>query len=115
MQRKSRSRPLLWKFLFILYSLAVGGVAYAQIRLPKVFNNHMVMQQEKPLVVWGWASPNEAIKIQLGSESAETRANAKGEWKVTLPAMKAGGPYKLTISGSKAVEFDDVMIGEVWL
>jgi sialate O-acetylesterase len=75
----------------------------------------MVMQQEKPLVVWGWANPNETIKVQLGSASAQTQANASGEWKVTLAAMTAGGPYTLTVSGSSNVQFEDVMIGEVWL
>lgn len=75
----------------------------------------MVMQQDKPLVIWGWANPNETIKIQLGTASAEAQANANGEWKVVLPAMKAGGPFTLTISGSSDVQFDDVMIGEVWL
>lgn len=89
--------------------------ARAEVRLPKVFSNHMVMQQEKPLVVWGWASPNETVKVQLGSATAETQANRNGEWKVTISAMKAGGPYTLIVSGSDKVQFDDVMIGEVWL
>lgn len=75
----------------------------------------MVMQQEKPLVVWGWASPNETVKVQLGSRAVETQANPNGEWKVVLPAMKAGGPYALAVSGSSTVQLDDVMIGEVWL
>jgi sialate O-acetylesterase len=73
------------------------------------------MQQEKPLVIWGWANPNETVKAQLGSQSTEAQANTHGEWKLTLPAIKAGGPYTLTVTGSSNVQFDDVMIGEVWL
>jgi sialate O-acetylesterase len=66
-------------------------------------------------VIWGWANPNETIKVQLGSESETAQANERGEWKVTLPALKAGGPYTLTVSGSSVVKYEDVMIGEVWL
>ena len=90
-------------------------MASAEIRLPKVFNNHMVMQQDKPLVVWGWANPSETVKVELATSSTETQANTTGEWKVTLPVMKAGGPYILKVSGSTNVQFDDVMLGEVWL
>jgi sialate O-acetylesterase len=109
------SRRFLWTVLLLAFFCLFTQPARAEIRLPKVFNSHMVMQRDKPLVVWGWANPNEAIKVQLGSASAETKASASGEWKVTLPAMKAGGPYSLKVSGSSNVQYDDVMIGEVWL
>src|SRR5689334_15679007 len=74
-----------------------GQPARAEVRLPKVFGRHMVMQQAKPLTIWGWATANETVKVQLGTASAQTQASASGEWKVTLPAMKAGGPYTLTV------------------
>ncbi len=99
--------------------LVFGGVfgqsALAEVRLPKVFSSHMVLQQEKPLIIWGWAQPNETITVQLSSESQQVQANERGEWKATLTAMKAGGPYTLTVSGSSEVRFEDVMVGEVWL
>jgi len=75
----------------------------------------MVLQQEKPIAVWGWAEPNEKITVRLSTSTEETTANAQGEWKVTLPAMKAGGPFVMTISGKDEVKFNDVMLGEVWL
>lgn len=75
----------------------------------------MVLQQNKPIVVWGWAQPNEAVTVQLASETRQVRANDRGEWKAVLPAMKAGGPFTLTVSGSSTVRFEDVMVGEVWL
>jgi sialate O-acetylesterase len=101
--------------LLVLGSLWNPAAAQAEVRLPHVFGSHMVLQQEKPLTIWGWATPGETVKVQLGSESQTTQANDKGEWKVVLPAMKAGGPYTLAVSGSSTVTFDDVMIGEVWL
>ena len=90
--------------------------ASAEVRLPKVFGSHMVLQQEQPLVFWGWADAGETVQIQAGDTKGQTKANDKGEWKVVLPARKAGGaPIKVTVSGSNKVEFDDVLIGEVWL
>jgi sialate O-acetylesterase len=89
--------------------------ARAEVRLPKVFASHMVLQQEMPLVIWGWALPNETVTVTLASATAQAQANERGEWKVVLPAMKAGGPLALKVAGSSAVELDDVMIGEVWL
>ncbi|MGO9202164.1 MAG: sialate O-acetylesterase, partial [Limisphaerales bacterium] len=85
------------------------------MRLPGIFGSHMVLQQEKPLVIWGWAQPNETVALQLGSESGQAQANDRGQWRAVLPAMKAGGPFTLAVHGSSTVELDDVMIGEVWL
>jgi sialate O-acetylesterase len=89
--------------------------ARAEVRLPNVFTSHMVFQQEMPLVIWGWAQPNETVTVTLASATATAQANDRGEWKVVLPAMKAGGPFTLKVTGSSSVAFDDVMIGEVWL
>ena len=54
--------------------------------MPNVFGSHMVVQQEKPLAVWGWAQPNESITVEIGNESRKAQANERGEWKVELPA-----------------------------
>lgn len=99
----------------LLAACGFGRSLEAEVRLPNVFGSHMVLQQQKPLNVWGWAQPGETVKVQLGSKSAEAKANERGEWKVVLPAMTAGGPYELTVSGSSTVKYDDVMVGEVWL
>lgn len=93
----------------------IAQVACAEVRLPQVFGSHMVLQQEKPIIIWGWAAPGESVKVQLGDAVQSAQANERGEWKVTLPARKAGGPVTLTVSGSNTVTLDDVMIGEVWL
>jgi sialate O-acetylesterase len=106
----------VWSVALML--VVAGGftqMARAEVRLPKVFSSHMVLQQEKPLVFWGWAEPNEKVTVTLSTGSQEVQANERGEWKATLPAMKAAGPFTLTVSGSNKVQFEDVMIGEVWL
>lgn len=99
--------------------LAIGGipglVAHAEIRLPKVFGDHMVVQRDRPVIIWGWAQPGETLTLQLATESRQTKANEQGEWQTTLPTMKAGGPYTLTVTGSSTVRMEDVLVGEVWL
>jgi sialate O-acetylesterase len=114
--RRTRLGWAVWSVALVL--VAAGGFAQAaraEVRLPKVFANHMVLQQEKPLVFWGWAEPNEKVTVTLATGSQEVQANERGEWKAVLPAMKAGGPYTVTVSGSSKVQFEDVMIGEVWV
>ncbi len=76
----------------ILSSGAGLAPARADVRLSRVFSSHMVLQQEMPLAIWGWAQPNETITVTLASATAQAQANERGEWKVVLPAMKAGGP-----------------------
>jgi len=119
MKATMRSARLGWVVGAVVLGLAAGGgvaqSARAEVRLPKVFASHMVLQQEKPLVIWGWAAPKETITVTLSDASQQVQANERGEWKAVLPAMKAGGPYTVTVSGSTKVQFEDVMVGEVWL
>jgi sialate O-acetylesterase len=89
--------------------------ARAEVRLPKVFSSHMILQRDKPIVVWGWAQPNESLTVQLGSEKQQVNANDRGEWQARLPAMKAGGPLTLSISGSSSVRLEDILVGDVWV
>src|SRR5215471_18874718 len=92
--------------------LVLGGVvtqpAQAEVRLPRVFGSHMVLQEGKPLVFWGWAQPNETVSISFAGENRQAQANERGEWKAILPAMNAGGPFTVSVSGSSTVQFDDV-------
>ncbi|HEY4415046.1 MAG TPA: sialate O-acetylesterase [Verrucomicrobiae bacterium] len=105
-----------WLALSLIFTgVMLPAILRAEVRLPHVFGSHMVFQREKPLMVWGWATPGETVTVQLGTASQTATANEQGEWKATLPAMDAGGPYTLTVSGSSTVKYDDVMVGEVWL
>jgi len=88
----------------------------ADVKLPKVIGSHMVLQRERPLPVWGWADPGEEVTVKLDEASATAKADAQGDWKVVLPAMKADGKaHTLTISGKNKIELDDILIGEVWI
>ncbi|MCX6872590.1 MAG: sialate O-acetylesterase [Verrucomicrobia bacterium] len=96
--------------------LAVGlQPASAEIRLPRLLNDNMVLQREMPIPVWGWAKPNEQVTVRLGKSSASATTDANGQWSVKLPKMKAGGPYQLTVAGANTLTLSNVMIGEVWV
>ncbi|HLR31386.1 MAG TPA: sialate O-acetylesterase [Fodinibius sp.] len=104
-------------FATALLFLGVMPSAFAQLSMPKVFSDHMVLQRNEPVAVWGTgADPNRAITVEIGNKSKHTIADDTGAWKVKLPAMPAGGPYKLQIgSVNDTIIFSDVLIGEVWV
>jgi sialate O-acetylesterase len=88
----------------------------ADVRLPRVFGDHMVVQRGIEIPVWGWADPAEEVTVQLGKRKAKTRADAEGKWMARLGRIrKAGGPYEMTVTGKNAVRFTDVLVGEVWI
>ncbi len=99
----------------MVFALACGRTAKAEVKLPGVFGSHMVLQRQKPVIIWGWANAGEAVTVTLGTHRGQTTANPSGEWRVALPAMEAGGPLTLTVTGLNSITLEDVMIGEVWL
>ncbi len=99
-----------------LCALLAALPAGAAVRLPHVFGSHMVLQQQKPIVVWGWADAGEKVTLTLGDQTAEATATPGGEWRVTLPARTAGDTaLTLTVRGANTITLEDILIGEVWL
>ena len=98
-------------------SLLVAGMQ-AQVSLPAVFTDHMVLQQKSEVPVWGWGSASATIKV-VGSwapqDTATTVVRSDGTWDTTLKTIGAGGPYTLSVLGDGTRELKDVMLGEVWL
>jgi sialate O-acetylesterase len=115
MQKIIVFRSIGWLMLFAAVGPALQTRVAAEVRLPRIFGDHMVLQQEKPLIFWGWSDANETITVTLESETQAVKANERGEWRVTLPARKASGPLSLKVIGSSTVQYEDVLIGEVWL
>ncbi|MEQ1594396.1 MAG: sialate O-acetylesterase [Casimicrobium sp.] len=87
----------------------------AELRVAAVFGEHMVVQRDVALPVWGWATPGESVRVSFRGRSAATMAATDGRWKVNLPAMEAGGPDSLVISGSTTITLNDVLVGDMWL
>ncbi|WP_339733538.1 sialate O-acetylesterase [uncultured Gimesia sp.] len=98
-----------------LVLFCVTTKSQADVRLPRIFGDHMVLQRELPIPVWGWADPGENVSVALGGDSVSTVADDKGKWMVKLPAQKAGDPVSLTVKGKNTVTLTDVLLGEVWL
>ncbi|GAB2588967.1 sialate O-acetylesterase [Spirosoma areae] len=107
-------KSLKWGFL-CLFVLGVQAV-FADVRLPKVFGSHMVIQRRKPVPVWGWADANEKVTVTLNNQVKTSKAGKDGKWRVTLDPMEAGGPYQMVVQGKKnTITFEDVLAGEVWI
>lgn len=103
-------------FLILIHS-AFAIPANAEIVLPAIFGNHMVMQQMTDAAIWGKASARSKVEIVTSWDSRNyvTRADSGGEWKVKIKTPSAGGPYEITISDGKELKLTDVYIGEVWI
>lgn len=111
---------MMKRFLIVAFVLglilAQRETASAEVRLPGFFNDHMVVQQQAKVKVWGWADPGESVAVTFGGNSATATTDAKGRWAVELPAMKANSESQtLTVKGSNTVQINDVLVGEVWL
>lgn len=89
----------------------------ATLRLPALVGSHMVLQRDRPLPLWGWAAPGEAVRITFrGHTYPASPADATGRWQATLPAQPAGGPYPLSVRGRTAsIKLTDILVGDVWL
>ncbi|HEY1174349.1 MAG TPA: sialate O-acetylesterase [Verrucomicrobiae bacterium] len=103
--------------LFSLAVLAASLSAHADARLASIFGDNMVLQRDQKLPVWGWASPGEAVSVQLDGQSAvSATADAAGKWRVELPPQKADGKARtLTVKANNTLTLKDVLVGEVWL
>jgi hypothetical protein len=86
-------------------------------RLDGIFTDHMVLQRDQPLPVWGWAAPGRAVTVETGPQSARTRANEAGRWRLTLPPLESGkGPLTMTVkAGDETIRLTDILVGDVWL
>jgi len=98
--------------LFSVFSALCLVPARAEVKLPKVFTPHMVLQREMPVPVWGTAGPGEKVTVAFRDQTLQTEADAQGKWQVKLAPLTAGGPDVLKIGG---VSLEDVLVGEVWV
>jgi sialate O-acetylesterase len=87
----------------------------AEVRLPRLVGDGMVLQRDAPLSLWGWAAPGEEINLTFGNTAYRAVADTEGNWSVALPPQKAGGPYSIRIQASNTLTVNDVLFGDVWL
>lgn len=87
----------------------------AEVRLADLFTDHMVLQRDRKVPVWGWAAPGDRITVTLGEKKVTAKTGNDGQWMARLPAFPAGGPYTLTVTGKNTITLNDVLVGDVWL
>jgi len=110
----------------LLLTLLPGASALAQVTLPKILSDHMVLQRDLPVHVWGMAAPGESVSVSFRGETRSTKAGRLGRWSVYLKPGAAGGPFQMTVEGTPAADggaaaqaqkitLDDVLVGDVWV
>ena len=102
-------------YFLLAVLIFLSNCSFSQTRLPAMFSDNMVLQQQQMVSVWGVDNPNAKITVR-GSwgKNATAITDSKGQWKLKLQTPAAGGPYKVVIKGSKEVTLKNVLIGEVW-
>lgn len=105
------------QFGLSLFLLFLSQNLSADVKLPALFSDNMVLQQREKVALWGWAEPGETVDITASwnGKTVETQADAEGNWQASLKTPKAGGPYTLTFQGNNRIELENVLLGEVWL
>src|SRR5665811_351552 len=99
--------------LFVILSCSMA--MQAQVVMPGIFTDNMVLQRNVLIPVWGWAKPKEKIEVRFNNQVKTVKADKSGKWTLKLDAEKAGGPYELTVKAKNTIQIKNVLVGEVWL
>jgi len=107
--------PLALGLALLMLPQTAHPSAVQALWLPRIFGDHMVLQADRPLAVWGTDAPGTLVSVSVAGASASGTAGADGRWSVRLEPLAPGGPTTLSVHGSSTEAFSDVLIGEVWL
>ncbi len=103
-------------FFLTLTVLVLNMPLPADIRLPAIFSDNMVLQQNKPIKIWGWAKPDEKIVVTLDDKAKHTSADSDGNWSVVFESQKSDTKkHTLTVSGENQIVLKNILLGEVWV
>jgi sialate O-acetylesterase len=100
--------------LFLILLLA-NLICFAQIKLPKLISNGMVLQRNDTLRIWGWASPNEHVSLNFNRNTYQAHADKNGDWTIRIAPQKAGGPYQMVFMASNKIVLENILFGDVFL
>jgi len=99
----------------LFYLSIISQTVFCQVRLPRLVSDGMVLQRDANVKIWGWAGEGEKVTIKFDGKTYNTTADIDGKWAVTLPELKAGGPYSMDITASNHLTLKDILIGDVWV
>jgi len=106
----------LKSLILLLAGLLTGINLYSEVQLPKIFSSNMVMQQGKPITVWGTAAVGEKITVRFAGRSRSGLTNPEGKWIIRLDAVEASSvPAEMIISGTNTIALQNILIGDVWI
>lgn len=98
-----------------LATVLMTSTAFADVKLPNVFGDHMVLQQGQKNKVWGLAEAGESVTVSINGQSQSTKADGEGKWNVMIDPIPVGGPYDMTVKGKNEIKYTDILVGEVWV
>jgi sialate O-acetylesterase len=100
-----------------LFALAAfTATLQADVKLPAIIGDHMVLQRDAKVPLWGWAEPAESVTVTAGDAKATAAADADGKWTVSLNSLKASDqPIDVTVAGKNTITLHDVLVGDVWV
>lgn len=109
-------RNLFFKIVLVAILVPLLHInSWAQVRLPRLISDGMVLQRDKPVRIWGWATTGEEVTVNFNNQVYKTKANPERHWEIKLHAMPAGGPYQMVISGQNKIVISNILFGDVWL
>src|SRR5690606_40735804 len=95
------------RYLFTVLLTLVALIGQAEVKLPKIFADHMVLQRGQEIPVWGTADPRERIEVTFKDQTYTTRADKAGQWKLKMASAEAGGPFVLTVKGKNTITIQE--------
>ena len=101
--------------LLVLAAMAAAVGAQADVRLPGIISDHMLLQRDAPVRIFGKADPGEAVSVSFRKQTVQTVADALGRWEVWLQPMAPGPAGEMTVSGTNTITIADVLVGDVWI
>ncbi len=111
------SKQIFFKSIFFSFSFFLFKPAKADIRLPAILNDNMVLQQQSSVKLWGWGDPTEKLVVitSWNGNTDSTVVDENAKWQISIQTPAAGGPYSITIKGNNTIVLENILIGEVWV
>ena len=103
------------KRILLLTLPASAAALQADVKVPAIISDHMLLQQQGPVRIWGWADPGEAVSVSFLGQKVSGKAGADGRWALFLKPLKAGQSGEMTIAGKNTITVQDVLVGDVWV
>ena len=113
MQILARTGPAV---LAVVLTFRLIGSAHADVTLPSIFSEHMMLQRAVRVPIWGKSAPGEEVSVTLNGRTVKGHAGSGGKWRVDLDLEKSpAGPFEMVVKGRNTIRIGDVVVGEVWL